>query len=243
MTSRRIFVAGVTGAVGRRLGPLLVAAGHDVTGSTRRPERADGLSALGVRPVVVDAFDADALAMALASARPEVVIHQLTDLGRSTDGGLSDDRLARTARVRSVGTANLVRASVAAGAGRLIAQSLALCYAPGPEPHVEEDPLGVTERWMSITLPGIVELERLVCSESALEGIVLRYGLLYGPGAATESPDDPIAVHVDAAASAAALAVDHGAPGVYNIVDDDGPVSNAKARAQLGWRPDLRLPA
>jgi nucleoside-diphosphate-sugar epimerase len=241
MTSIRIFVAGVTGAIGRRLVPLLVAAGHDVTGSTRRPERTDGLRERGVRPVVVDAFDADALAVAVAAARPEVVIHQLTDLGASPDGGLSDDRLARTARLRSAGTANLIRASVAAGAGRLIAQSLALCYAPGPEPHVEDDPLGVTERWMSITLPGVVELERLVRAEPALEGIVLRYGLLYGPGAATEAPDDPIAVHVDAAASAAALAVDRGGPGVYNVVDDGGPVSNAKGRAELGWRPDFRL--
>jgi nucleoside-diphosphate-sugar epimerase len=242
MPSRRIFVAGGTGAIGRRLAPILVAAGHDVTGSTRTPERADRLRALGVRPVVVDAFDADGLATAVASARPEVVIHQLTDLGGSTAGGLSDDRLARTARLRSAGTANMIRAAVAAGAGRLIAQSLALCYAPGPEPHGEDDPLGISERWMSITLPGVVELERLVRSEPAIEGIVLRYGLLYGPGAATEAPDDPIAVHVDAAAWAAAFAVEHGEPGVYNVVDDGDPVSNEKARSELGWRPDLRVP-
>jgi nucleoside-diphosphate-sugar epimerase len=242
MTSRRIFVAGITGAIGRRLVPLLVSAGHDVTGSTRRPEQADRLRTLGVRPVVVDAYEADAVTAAVASARPEVVINQLTDLGGSTDGGLSDDRLARTARLRSVGTATLVRAAVAAGCSRFIVQSLALCYAPGPEPHTEDDPLGVSERWMSITLPGVVELERLVRGEPAIEGFVLRYGLLYGPGAATEGPDDPIAVHVDAAAWAAALAVDHGVPGIYNVVDDGGPVSNAKARSELGWRPDLRLP-
>ena len=242
MTSRRIFVAGVTGAIGRRLVPILVAAGHDVTGTTRKPEQADRLRASGVQPVVVDAFDADALATAVVAARPDVVIHQLTDLGGAGGAVLSDDRRARTARLRSAGTANLIRAAVAAGAGRMVAQSLALCYAPGPEPHCEDDPLGVTERWMSITLPGILEVERQIFAEPAMEGIALRYGLLYGPGAATEEPDDPIAVHVDAAAWAAALAVDLGAPGVYNIVDDGGPVSNARARSELGWRPDLRLP-
>jgi nucleoside-diphosphate-sugar epimerase len=242
MTSRRIFVAGVTGAIGRRLAPILVEAGHDVIGSTRKPDQADRLRELGVRPVIVDAYDADALTAAVVAARPDVVINQLTDLGGTRDGGLSDDRLARTARLRSIGTANLVRAAVAAGAGRLIAQSLALCYATGREPHGEDDPLGVTEPWMSITIPGVIELERLVRSEPSIEGVALRYGLLYGPGAATEEPDDPIAVHVDAAAWGAALAVDHGAPGVYNIVDDGGPVSNAKARSELDWRPDLRLP-
>jgi nucleoside-diphosphate-sugar epimerase len=243
MIPRRLFVAGVTGAIGRRLVPFLVAAGHDVTGITRSRERAEALEALGVQAVVVDAFDADALTAAVAAARPDVVIHQLTDLGGPPGGGLGSDRLARTARLRTIGTANLVRAAVSAGAGRIVAQSLALCYAAGPEPHGEEDPLGVTEPWMSITLPGLIELERQVRGEPELEGIVLRYGLLYGPGAATDRPDDPVAVHVDAAAAATALAVDHGAPGVYNVVDDGGPVSNAKARAELGWHPETRLPA
>ena len=242
MTTRRVLVAGVTGAIGRRLVPWLVEAGHEVSGTTRSEGNAERLRSIGVRPIVVDAYDAEALTEAVASARPEVVIHQLTDLRGSTGGGLGDERLARTARLRTVGTANLITASTAAGAGRLIAQSLALCYAKGPEPHGEDDPLGITERWMSITLPGVIELERQVRGLEALDGIVLRYGLLYGPGAATDAPDDPVAVHVDAAAAAAALAVDRGVAGVYNIVDDAGPVSNKKAGAELAWRPDVRLP-
>jgi len=243
MTAERVLVAGATGVIGRRLIPLLIGAGHEVTGTTRTPVGADRLRCAGVRAVVVDAYEENALMAAVASARPDVVIHQLTDLGRSTSGELRDDRLAQTARLRSVGTANLLRAAIAAGAGRFVAQSLALVYAPGPEPHHEDDPLGISQPWTSITLPGVLELERLVREAEAIHGILLRYGLLYGPGAPTEEPDDPVAVHVDAAAAAAALAVDRGRPGVYNIVDDGGTVSNAKARAELGWRPDLRIPA
>ena len=236
-------VAGATGVIGRRLIPLLIEAGHEVTGTTRTADGADRLRSAGVRAVIVDAYDGDALMGAVATARPAVVIHQLTDLGRTAAGELRDDRLARTARLRSVGTANLLRAAIAAGAGRFVAQSLALVYAPGPEPHDEDDPLGISEPWTSITLPGVLEVERLVGEAQAIGGILLRYGLLYGPGTPTDEPDDPVAVHVDAAAAAAAIAVDRGRPGVYNIVDDGGPVSNAKARAALGWLPDLRLPA
>lgn len=242
MTADRVLVAGATGVIGRRLIPLLIGAGHEVTGTTRTPDGADWLRTAGVRAVIVDAYEADALPAAVASARPDVVIHQLTDLGRSPTSELSDDRLARTARLRSVGTANLLSAAIAAGAKRFVAQSLALVYAPGPEPHNEDDPLGISEPWTSITLPGVLELERLVREAEAIQGILLRYGLLYGPGTPTEGPDDPVAVHVDAAAAAAAMAVDRGGPGVYNIVDDGEAVSNAKARAELGWEPGLRLP-
>lgn len=235
----RILIAGATGTIGRRLLPLLVNAGHDVTGTTRRRDGAAAIRAAGARPVIVDAFDRDAFVDALAVARPEVVIHQLTDLGPSTGGPITDEQLARTARLRSIGTANLMEAAAAAGTARVVAQSLALLYVPGPEPHVEIDPLGISEPWMAITLPGILELERLVTSTPGVDGIVLRYGLLYGPGAATPRPSGPTTVHVDDAAGAAALAVDHGTAGVFNIVDDGGPVANAKARVELGWTPRM----
>lgn len=233
----RIFVAGASGAIGRRLVPMLIAAGHDVTGTTRSPDRAEALRAAGARPAVVDALDREALMHAVVAAGPEVVIHQLTDLGSDSGAEPSADRVTRTARLRTDATANLVEAAIVAGAPRLIAQSLALLYAPGPEPHGEADPLGSTEPWMDLALPGVLALERLVTTNPRIEGVVLRYGLLYGPGAATMTPSGPTTAHVDAAASAAVLAIDRGSAGIFNIVDDGGPVANAKARESLGWSP------
>jgi nucleoside-diphosphate-sugar epimerase len=234
----RVFVAGASGAVGRRLVPLLLAAGHEVTGTTRSPEAAERLRAVGVTPAVLDVFDEDALTSAVATARPDVVVHQLTDLAGSTADNYPQERLVSTARLRTQATPVLVRAALAAGARRFIAQSSAMLYAPGAEPHTEDDPL--VAPGTSIVLPGIVALERAVVEAPRIEGVILRYGLLYGPGTPTDGPDGRVNVHVDAAARAAALAVDHGPPGVYNIVDD-GPVSNAKARRMLTWRPDIRI--
>jgi nucleoside-diphosphate-sugar epimerase len=216
---------------------MLVAAGHDVTGTTRSAARVEDLEAAGAGAVVVDALDAARLTAAVVAARPDVVVHQLTDLGGGPGGELTDEQLARTARLRLEGTPNLVRASIAAGTPRIVAQSIAMLYAPGPEPHAEGDPLGVTEPWTRITLPGIVALERSVTTTPGIEGVVLRYGLLYGPGAGTARPGKPPTVHIRVAAWAALLAVDHGDPGTFNIVDDGGPVSNAKAKAALGWSP------
>ncbi len=234
----RIFLAGATGAIGRQLVPMLVAAGYEVTGTTRSVARVADLEAAGAHAVVVDVFDAARLAAAVVAAGPDVVIHQLTDLGGGSGGELTDEQLARTARLRMDGTPNLVRAAIAAGAGRIVAQSIAMLYAHGPEPHGEADPLGVTAPWTRITLPGIVALERSVTMTPGIKGTVLRYGLLYGPGAGTDRPGKPPTVHIRAAAWAALLAADHrGDPGTFNIVDDDGPVSNAKAKAVLGWSP------
>jgi nucleoside-diphosphate-sugar epimerase len=235
---RRIFVAGASGAVGRRLIPLLVAAGHEVTGTTRSPEAAERLRVLGVTPAVLDVRDAGALTAAVVGARPHVVIHQLTDLAGSTADDYPEVLLASTARLRSQVTPVLVRSALIAGARRFIAQSSAMLYAPGAEPHTEDDPL--VAPGTSIVLPGIVELERAVSETPGIEGVLLRYGLLYGPGTPTGGPAGRVNVHIDAAAWAAALAAGHGMPGAYNIVDD-GPVSNSKARALLGWTADFRI--
>ncbi len=136
----RIFLAGASGVIGRRLTPLLVAAGHGVTGTTRSAEKAGALRRSGAAPIVVDVFDRNVLRDAVVQARPEVVIHQLTDLPQLL-AARSADTLDRNSRLRTEGTANLVAAAQAAGARRLIAQSIAFVYADGPEPHAESDPI------------------------------------------------------------------------------------------------------
>jgi nucleoside-diphosphate-sugar epimerase len=240
----QIFLAGANGVIGRRLSPLLVAGGHTVTGSTRSAARAEDLKALGVIPVVVDVFDADALREAVMTARPEVVIHQLTDLPDVLDPAGLADALARNARLRIEGTANLVAAAVAAGARRLIAQSIAFAYASGPEPHAETDPLAPIEDGApgAISARGVHALEAAVLKTPGIEGIVLRYGRLYGPGT-WNTPNARAPLHIDAAAHAAFLAVTRGAPGVYNVAEEDGAVLIAKAREALGFDPAFRLPA
>ena len=188
--------------------------------------------------VVVDLFDAADLDVAMAANRPQVVIHQVTNLALKPGEELSDEQLARNAEVREVGTSNLIEAAVAAGAQRVIAQSIAWLYLPGSEPHTETESIVPADpRAVDRTRRGVIELERLVTSDPRLAGIVLRYGRLYGPRTWAAMPPEPPTVHVNAAARAAALAVNHGEPGIYNIVDDDGPISNAKARRLLGWQP------
>jgi nucleoside-diphosphate-sugar epimerase len=238
----RIFLAGAAGVIGRRLTPLLVAHGHSVWGATRSPDNGEVLHRLGARPVVVDVFDAEALATAVLDARPEIVIHQLTDLSAIHDPAKRSGALARNARIRDEGTRNLVAAALDAGARRLIAQSIAWAYAPRPRPYGEDHPLdlhAVGDR--AVSVQGVQSLERQVLAASPVEGLVLRYGRLYGPGSGTETPPGPPSLHVDAAAYAALLAIDHGEPGTFNIADPNGDVSIDKARAELNWRADFRM--
>jgi nucleoside-diphosphate-sugar epimerase len=239
----RIFLAGATGAIGRRLVPLLVGAGHEVTGTTRSVEKAAGLRAARVKPVVLDVFDVDAVQAAIFDSRPEVLIHQLTDLPQQFDPANIAEALARNARIRIEGTRNLIGAARAAGVRRAIAQSIAFAYAVGPEPHQESDPLAPADGPMRGTMDGVTVLEGLMTTTPGIEGIVLRYGHLYGPGTWAPAPSGRTHVHVDAAAHAAFLAVIRGVSGVYNIADDDGSVSIAMARRELGWNPEFRLPA
>ena len=135
--TKRIFVAGASGAVGRRLCRLLVGDGWTVTGTTRSPERASVLRDIGVAPVIVDVFDEAQLRRAIAEVQPEMVVHQLTDLPPALDPARMAEALVRTARIRDVGTRNLLAAAVAAGARRVVAQSIAFAYAPGPKPYRE----------------------------------------------------------------------------------------------------------
>jgi nucleoside-diphosphate-sugar epimerase len=238
----RIFLAGAGGAIGRRLTPLLISAGHAVTGTTRSAEKADDLKAAGIEPVVVDVFDQDALRDAVVRARPDVVIHQLTDLPQVIDPAQLAGWLARNARLRIEGTANLIAAALAAGARRLIAQSIAFSYADGPEPHGENDPLVSAEGDGpgAISARGVRALEDATLNTPGIDGIVLRYGRLYGPGT-WNTPNARAPLHVDAAAHAALLAVTRGSPGIYNIAEDDGAVRIDKARQELGFDPAFRL--
>ncbi len=229
----RVLLFGATGAIGRQLVPMLLEAGHSVVGTTRSEARAAELTAGDVSGLVVDAFDAGGVARAVANARPDVVIHQLTDLA----AGFDPPSLRANARLRIVGTKNIVEGMQAAGVGRLVAQSAAWLYASGPEPHAEGDPLrSLAERPDDSVLPGVVELERLVLETPGIDGLVLRYGFLYGPGTVSATREDRPSVHVVAAARAALLAVSRG-QGIYNIVDDGDGISNGRARRELGWTP------
>jgi nucleoside-diphosphate-sugar epimerase len=237
----KIFLAGATGVIGRRLAGLLQKANHEVTGTTRTAGKADMLRAIGVTPVVVDVLEADALAHAVAAARPDIVIHQLTDLPSppGTPGYPAAQEANR--RLRFEGTRNLMQAAKLAGVRRAVAQSIAFVYAPGEGVRTEDDPLDVAADGVrQSTVQGIVALEREVLGTADIDGVVLRYGYLYGPDTWYEAPPKPPSVHVDAAAHAALLAVTKGA-GVYNIADGDGGVSSAKAMRQLGFDPAFRI--
>jgi nucleoside-diphosphate-sugar epimerase len=236
----KVLLVGATGVIGSRLVPLLTAAGHEVTGTTRSSQKLEMLRRLGASAVVVDVFDATALTGVVNAAKPDVIINQLTDLPDTLPDVMAEV-LARNSRVRIKGTRNLMDAAEAAGVRRVIAQSLAFVYAPGPLPHREDDPLDARAE-AAVTVGGVVGLERAVMGSPGIVGIVLRYGRLYGPLTWSASPPEAPALHVDAAAQSTSLAVTRGAPGVYNIADDDGAVSIAKARADLGFDPAFRVP-
>ena len=238
--NKNIFVAGATGAIGRSLCRLLVQDGWTVTGTTRSQAKVALLRELGVTPVVVDVFDAAALREVVAKAEPGIVVHQLTDLPPALEPALMTEALVRNARLREVGTGNLVAAAVASGAKRMIAQSLGFVYAAGPMPYREDAPLLLEVPAYLETVQAVLSLERQVLT-APLAGIVLRYGKLYGPGTGFDAAPDGSPLHVDDAADAARRAMTAGDPGIYNITEDDGVASIAKAKAALGWVPGFRL--
>jgi 2-alkyl-3-oxoalkanoate reductase len=264
----RIFVAGATGALGRRLVPLLVVDGHAVTAMTRTAGKAAGLRAAGAEPVVADALDRDAVLRAVCAARPEVVVHQATALAGVTNLRKFDKGFAATNRLRTEGTDHLLEAARAAGARRFVAQSFAgwpFARVGGPV-KTEDDPLDPDPpAQLRRTLDAIRHLEAAVGGAGDLEGVVCRYGGFYGPGTSAGVGgymlDDlrrrrfPIVgagtgvwsfVHIDDAASATVAAVEGGGPGIYQVADDDpAPVSDwlPALAAAVGARPPRRLPA
>ena len=264
----RIFVAGATGAIGRRLVPLLVANGHSVIGTTRTPGKADALRAAGASPVVLDALDRDAVGEALKRAEPEVVVHQATALAGFTDLRRFDEGFAATNRLRTEGTDNLVAGMRELQVRRLVAQSYAgwpHARTGGPvkteDDPLDDDPPEAVRR----TLEAILYLERAVLQTDGVEGTALRYGGFYGSGTSlgeggfqlegVRRRRFPIVgggtgvtsfIHIDDAATATLAAIESGKPGLFNIVDDDpAPVAEwlPILAAAIGAKPPRRLPA
>lgn len=262
----RIFVAGATGVVGRRLVPLLVDSGHSVAGLTRTPAKTGLLRELGADPVVADALDEKTIHAAVAAARPDVIVHQLTDLKGSSDLRKFDRVFAGSNRLRSAGTDHLLAAARACGVKRIVAQSF--CGWPyariGGYVKSEDDPLDRhPPRELRRTLDAIRHLERAVTATPGLVGVALRYGGFYGPGTGVFDPAMierirkrrmPLIgggtawwsfLHIDDAAAATALAVERG-EGIYNIVDDDPAAVHdwlTELAAMLGAKQPFRVPA
>lgn len=260
----KVFVAGASGAIGRPLVRQLLAAGHEVTGMTRREGRAEEIRAAGAEGVICDAFDAEKLRATVLAAAPDAVVHALTALPPKVNP--RSDYLAPTNRIRREGTRNLVAAARAAGARRIVAESVAFFYRPeGDWVKDEQAPLfdGAPGHF-GAALEALVDLEQQVLGAEGIEGLVLRYGWLYGPGTYYDRDGSQAAevlkrrspivgrgtgtfsfVHVDDAASAAVAALQRGAPGTYNVVDDEpAPLREwlpVYAEA-LGAKPPRRVP-
>ena len=264
----KVFLAGGSGAIGKRLVPMLVAAGHSVVATTRTPAKMNGLRGLGARSVALDALDRSAVMKAVASAAPDVVVHELTALSMMHNLKRFDEEFAITNRLRTEGAQYLLEAAQAAGARRFVAQS----YTGFPNIRVgwriktEDDPLDPNPpqptRW---TFEAIRQLEAKVMSAGNLEGIVLRYGNFYGPGTSIGPGGEIVQlvrqrkfpifgdgagvwsfVHIDDAAAATRVAVEGGPQGIFNIVDDEPAEVSVwlpELARIIGAKPPYRLPA
>jgi nucleoside-diphosphate-sugar epimerase len=236
----RIFLAGATGALGQSLVPLLIDAGHEVTGMTRSPRKAEQLRAAGAEPAIADGLERDAVIAAVTAARPDAVIHQLTGLAGLSNLRDFDKSFALTNRLRTEGTDNLLAAARGAGASRFLAQSYAgwpSGFSRGPV-TTEDDPLDPDP------VPSMREshaaIRHLESATVEAGGLVLRYGAFYGPGTglapggaqleAVHKRQFPVVgdgggvwsfIYIHDAATATLAALERAAPGVYNIVDDD----------------------
>ena len=259
----RVLVVGATGVIGRQLVPQLIAAGHQVSGTTRSPAKLDDLRAAGADPLVVDGLDAAAVGEAVAKSEPEVIVHEMTSIPAKISLRKFDQGFATTNALRTVGVDHLLAAATVQGVRRVIVQS----YAGWPNARsggpvkAESDPLDTDPpASQRASLAAIQHLERAVTS-APLEGLALRYGSLYGPGASDilvsmlKRRQVPMIgngagiwsfLHVTDAAGATVAAVQGGPPGVYNVVDDE-PAAVAEwlpvAARAAGASPPLHVPA
>jgi 2-alkyl-3-oxoalkanoate reductase len=257
----RVFLAGATGVMGRSLVPQLVSAGHEVTGTTRNRGKFDQLRAWGAEPVLVDGLDATAVGEAVAAAEPDAIIHQMTALTGSSDLRRFDRTFATTNELRTVGTDNLLAGARAAGVRRFVAQSFTGWpnERTGGPVKTEADPLDPNPpKYQRRSMAAIRHVEQAVPA-APLDGVVLRYGMFYGPGASDPMVElvrkrkMPIVgdggaiwslIHIDDAAAATVAALTAGR-GIYNIVDDDPATSAAvlTTLAQIaGAKPPRHLP-
>jgi 2-alkyl-3-oxoalkanoate reductase len=262
----RVFVAGATGAIGRPLVPQLIEAGHEVTGTTRSEERAAELRSKGAEAVVVDAHDSDAFREAVRGARPEVLVHQLTDLPQDFSPRY---KYGKTNELRSRVTRDLIAAGREAGARRVVAQSIAFLYVPAGDMVKDEEAPTLSSRVagggkFGEAADATLDMEQQVVGAEGMDGLVLRYGFFYGPGTwfangtglakAYRRRMSPIVgsgegvfsfIHVEDAAAATVAAVERGAPGIYNVSDDEPAPANdwmpVFAAAVGGGKP-LRVP-
>jgi nucleoside-diphosphate-sugar epimerase len=262
----RVFLAGATGAIGRPLVPRLIAAGHELTTMTRSERSAEALRGQGAHALELDVFDREGVRDALVAARPDAVVHELTALPHRFNP--RDKQLyAPTNRVRTEGTRNLLDAAAAAGARRFVCQSIAFAYAPGgARVKTEEARLFLdSPPPFGEAVKALEQMEGMVLGAEAMEGLVLRYGWFYGPGTYYAADGSSAAdvrrrrfplvgkasgvfsfIHVDDAADATVAALERGAPGAYNVVDDEPAAMRewlpvyAKA---LGAKPPRRVPA
>jgi 2-alkyl-3-oxoalkanoate reductase len=247
MPNMKIFLAGATGAIGKRLLPMLVSAGHTVAATTQHKDKMMSIHSTGATPVLVNALNKEEVLAAVMEARPDMIIHQLTAIPPNLNLRHFDEGFALTNRLRTEGTDYLLAAARAVGVRRFIAQSYAGWYArAGDWIKNEDDPLisnGISDGRK--TLDATIHVEEAVLKEKAVEGFVLRYGSFYGPGTSL-APEAwffegvrqrrvPIVgdgsaywsfIHVEDAAGATLAAVNAATPGIYNITDDEpAPVS------------------
>jgi 2-alkyl-3-oxoalkanoate reductase len=260
----RVFVTGATGALGRHLVPGLVMAGHEVTATTRTPGKVAQLRAAGAEPVVVDGLDREAVIAAVRAAVPEVIVHEMTALASLRSLRNPDKVFAVTNELRTRGTDNLLAAAARAGTRRVIAQGYAGAAPDKPSGgalKTEADPLD----WLPVRgaahMPAAITYVDKIVPLEAPEGIVLRYGTFYGPGAGeflvemARKRQLPVIgggtgvwsfIEITDAAAATIAAIAHGTPGIYNVVDDD-PAPVAEWLPYLakvaGGKPPLRVPA
>jgi nucleoside-diphosphate-sugar epimerase len=265
----KVFVAGATGVLGRQLVPELVRAGHDMVGMTRTDTKRDLLAELGAQPVVADALNPEAVGRAVREAAPEVIVHQLTAIPPSSDMRRMERDFATTNRLRTEGTDHLLAAGRAVGVRRFVAQSFwGYLERSGDWVKSEDDPLDPNPpEGARTTVDAIRHLEARVAGSEAPEGVVLRYGMFYGPGTSlgTDPPGAIIElirkrrfpvvgggtgvwsfIHVADAATATAAALTRAAPGIYHIADDEPAAAREwlpyMAVEGLGAKPPLRLP-
>ncbi|HEY2717916.1 MAG TPA: NAD(P)-dependent oxidoreductase [Solirubrobacterales bacterium] len=263
----KVFVAGASGAMGMRLVPRLIAGGHEAVAMTRSQQKAERLRALGAEAVIADALDREAVVEAVAGARPQAVVHQLTALNGVTSFRRFDREFALTNRLRSEGIDHLLEGARAAGARRFLAQSYGNWNYErrGTGLKTEEDRLDPSPcKHQRQSLAAIQHMEKAVVEADGIEGIALRYANFYGPGTSIDTGGDIVAavrkrklpivgdgagtwafVHVDDAAAATIAALDRGSSGIYNVVDDEpAPVAAwlpALAEA-VGAKPPRHVP-